>query len=276
VCGYRSIGSKTSPVNPRTAYVWTPPAGGVGPGGTFTDLGLIDGKSTEYRSLNEAGTVCGWIGATAGNGAQALLGPPENPVQFPFISGGTSSALTCVNATGVSGGHGRVRSPQGSGFANRAIVIESGVMRIIDNLPGFNASMVMSIGADGVVYCRASSPATGPAQTRAYASFGLESVDLTTLVDASVLSRVSEVGDVTDDGVLIGIGFTATNMYVAFVLTPVGESIGDLNVDCACNVTDLLMVIASWGQTGANAADANHDGVVDVADLLIVITHWST
>ena len=39
------------------------------------------------------------------------------------------------------------------------------------------------------------------------------------------------------------------------------------------DVTDLLMVILDWNQTGS-PADVTQDGVVDVADLLEVIIAW--
>jgi hypothetical protein len=52
---------------------------------------------------------------------------------------------------------------------------------------------------------------------------------------------------------------------------------GDVNCDGHVNITDLLAVIASWGQTGPPgtiAADVNADGVVNIADLLFVIANW--
>jgi hypothetical protein len=50
---------------------------------------------------------------------------------------------------------------------------------------------------------------------------------------------------------------------------------GDVNGDGIVNVTDLLMVIDSWGVCELSCpADLNGDGVVDVVDLLAVLGAW--
>jgi hypothetical protein len=51
----------------------------------------------------------------------------------------------------------------------------------------------------------------------------------------------------------------------------------DINCDGVVDVTDLLAVIAAWGDCPEEAAcpeDINGDGVVDVTDLLAVIAGW--
>jgi len=51
----------------------------------------------------------------------------------------------------------------------------------------------------------------------------------------------------------------------------------DINCDGVVDVTDLLAVIAAWGDCPADAAcpeDTDGDGVVDVTDLLAVIADW--
>jgi predicted outer membrane repeat protein len=47
----------------------------------------------------------------------------------------------------------------------------------------------------------------------------------------------------------------------------------DINGDGYIDVSDLLIVIAYWGQANS-PADLNEDGIVDVSDLLIVIGNW--
>lgn len=49
---------------------------------------------------------------------------------------------------------------------------------------------------------------------------------------------------------------------------------GDTNGDGFVNVTDLLMVLASWGSCGGCPADFNRDDSVNVTDLLNLLANW--
>ena len=51
------------------------------------------------------------------------------------------------------------------------------------------------------------------------------------------------------------------------------ECPADTNDDGTVNVTDILAVVAAWGENGG-PADINGDGVVDVTDLLTVVDAW--
>ena len=51
------------------------------------------------------------------------------------------------------------------------------------------------------------------------------------------------------------------------------ECPADINGDLLVNVSDILLVIESWGSVGG-VADINSDGIVDVGDLLEVVASW--
>ena len=51
---------------------------------------------------------------------------------------------------------------------------------------------------------------------------------------------------------------------------------GDLNSDLTVDVDDLLMVINTWGGSGAGIADPTDDGKVDTDDLLLVLNQWGS
>jgi hypothetical protein len=53
----------------------------------------------------------------------------------------------------------------------------------------------------------------------------------------------------------------------------VPDCAGDVTLDHAVDVDDLLVVINEWGNPGG-MADAASDGIIDVNDLLIVINAW--
>ncbi|MEE2907001.1 MAG: hypothetical protein VX527_04125 [Planctomycetota bacterium] len=49
----------------------------------------------------------------------------------------------------------------------------------------------------------------------------------------------------------------------------------DVNDDLVTDVADMLLVIAGWGDSGADSsADSNQDGMIDIQDLLAVIGGW--
>ena len=52
-----------------------------------------------------------------------------------------------------------------------------------------------------------------------------------------------------------------------------GPCLGDINGDGVVDVTDLLYVLALWGESGG-IADVNGDGIVDVLDLVVVLSAW--
>jgi hypothetical protein len=58
-----------------------------------------------------------------------------------------------------------------------------------------------------------------------------------------------------------------------FVIVAPNDCPSDINGDNNVNVSDLLMVIGVWGETGSSA-DVNGDGVVNVSDLLMVVGNW--
>jgi hypothetical protein len=58
-----------------------------------------------------------------------------------------------------------------------------------------------------------------------------------------------------------------------FVIVAPNACPSDINGDNNVDVSDLLMVIGVWGETGSTA-DVNGDGVVNVSDLLMVVGNW--
>jgi len=61
----------------------------------------------------------------------------------------------------------------------------------------------------------------------------------------------------------------------ARLATPTGQSIADLNGDCAVDGSDLVVVLSEWGPREWSVADINTDGVVDGNDLVVVLGHWT-
>jgi hypothetical protein len=51
---------------------------------------------------------------------------------------------------------------------------------------------------------------------------------------------------------------------------------GDANLDGHINISDFVILMADWGQTGTgNAADFNGDGKVDITDFVALMANWT-
>jgi hypothetical protein len=59
-----------------------------------------------------------------------------------------------------------------------------------------------------------------------------------------------------------------------YVTHPEPTCPADITEDEIVNVSDLLMVIDQWGQSGD--ADISGDGIVNVTDLLEVVGNWGS
>ncbi len=88
-----------------------------------------------------------------------------------------------------------------------------------------------------------------------------------------------------DDGsglaLMVGGGFTAIDGHEAGAIAQWRacnpDLIGDVNGDGVIDVSDLLLLLAAWGQCPSRMdcpADLNGDGEVDVDDLLLLLNHW--
>jgi len=129
--------------------------------------------------------------------------------------------------------------------------------------PGYTRGAATLINNHGVIIGEIDGPGLSLARV-----IWLEGVchlinDLTVPGSPSIgtIADINQVGQIMTDG--------------AKRLTPVGQSPGDLNGDCAVDGSDLVVVLADWGPREWSIADINSDGVVDGNDLVIVLGHWT-
>jgi len=71
---------------------------------------------------------------------------------------------------------------------------------------------------------------------------------------------------------MLGAGLISAAGAIAAV-PPVELDPADLDANGSVGMSDLLILIAQWGQTDS-PADLNEDGVVGFADIMVLIAHW--
>lgn len=74
---------------------------------------------------------------------------------------------------------------------------------------------------------------------------------------------------IVDDGDPI-----SDNRINVFIVQDDNPCVEDINSDAVIGVSDVLIIIDSWGASNGSNADVNNDGMVDVIDLLQVVSAW--
>jgi uncharacterized membrane protein len=256
VCGYRGMGPSGSP---RTAFIWSD--------GIFTDMGLMNGQSTDARTINEAGVATGTLWAE--NVLRPFLWDGKTLTVLPTAVGLETHPRAMSDNNRVAGFAAVPYPGAPGGFVGQAFHYFQGTIDVIGALPGHARSSAQYVRSDGVVL--GLSRALSGGGDRAFIWQNGALTDLNSLViPEDVL--VGFAGDMTDGGVILASG-TFKGINAAMLLLPV-PPIGDTDGNCVVNVDDLIRVILDWG-LAKSPADVNDDGIVNVDDLILVINNWT-
>lgn len=251
--GARTIRSDTAPFN---ALVWSAD-------NSVTDLGVMSGPYSSAVAINEAGQVTGWAGNGVitsdtfvwKEGRLALLGP---------IPGGFTSKPSAISDDGVIVGAGSIPFKGYPFGVLRAFVWKNDTYTVLGPLGGVSSiaygisphgRQVVGGGGllwqDGVMH------------------------DLNDLTKSPPGFVIQDAVDVNNDGLIVAVAKApgAGGEIVTFLLTPVGQPLGDLDNDCRVGIVDFLMLLGEWGQIGSRA-DLDGDGVVGPLDFAILLESW--
>ena len=84
--------------------------------------------------------------------------------------------------------------------------------------------------------------------------------------------QLRKINDINNSGQMVATGLGPGRTHT-FLLTPVGQPLGDLDIDCSVGPSDLTMLILEWGESDSRA-DLDGDGDVGFDDLLILLENW--
>ncbi len=152
---------------------------------------------------------------------------------------------------------------------------------VSDGVPGPGAGNIEKPGRSDVYYLTVAEPGIACVETFGASCsmrWSVEGPDGELLVEDQQWCANSGNRVMLDEPGTYAITMRATNDFVgtySFVVNT--GKLADLNGDCVVNVSDLLVLLAAWGECPEGEscpADLNGDGTVNVSDLLILLSGW--
>ena len=250
-------GNSTTGDPARSVFVWDQ--------GKMADLGpLISEDSSTAHDVNDAGDIVGSMGPSAVQ-RMAFLFRDGQVLDLGPVPGGSTSEAQAINNRGEIIGYGFVEN-----FMRRAFVWSDGEMIDIGTLPTYTTFFGLDINEAGQIVGVARGDGVPDAAFLWQQGVMYELDDLV-IPDGSVLA--TSAWGINDSGQVTGAAIQLGSDVPVGHLMPGSSSLGDLNVDCDVNVTDLLRLLSEWGQADS-IADIDQDGTVGTRDLLMLLSNW--
>ena len=225
--------------------------------GQYVELPMPDGATRARAThINDHGLIAGWAQFEGGlNDNKIVVWRHRQPEILGSIPGGIA-----IRPSGLSNDGTIVGSDwDPAQLGNRPFVWMNGTFGLLPEPDGSLSGAARDV-SDG-------RQTIGSVQTPAGQLLGVlwqhgQMYDLSALnVDGF---SISEARAINDNGVIVVAGG---------VLVPIGPAPGDVDYDCRVNVTDLLLLLAEWGNEGS-FADVTDDGVVNHWDLIELLINW--
>ena len=234
----------------------------------MTDLGPSLGTpSSRAYGINEVGQVVGWMGDSFIADGQPFIWQDGVLTGLGQIPGGFNTKARAISQSGLVAGTGKLADPDPPGWVRHAFLWSNGRMTDVGTLAGFGESFGLAVDDAGHVvgYCHETSqPDTAFIWQDGVITNVNDLISAELGLHVAIASEISSAGQITGTAT----GVTGTT---AVLLTPVGASPADVNIDGVVNVLDLIELLLCFWQPATppcDAPDTNQDGVVNVLDLI--------
>ena len=234
-------------------------------GDFFVLSGFPIGATAIANDINDDSQIVGEMGVSLIT-SNAFLWENGIVTDLGKIPGGTSANAVAISSIGHVVGAGRVPR-EGTIFGvPHAFFWDGQTMIDLGVLPGKVESIALDLNdADQIV---GSSFLSGEGNSAVLWQDGqiydLNELNVTDL-GGVVLRRAVAINNAGQ--ILVSVN------GAGILLTPIGSAPGDIDNNCFVNVSDLLLLLGEWGNTGS-IADINEDGNVNVTDLLALLGSW--
>ncbi len=243
--------------------------------GVITELQLPHGPNAYALDVNELSFAAGLMGdGLFGNkGSFGFLHDTHVTIEIPPLRRSNSAEAVAVNDHNVATGQSIIPVKDGS-YPRRSWIFENGMLSDLGVLPEADHRTNAEDINDARQVVGRSTPESGSSKPFLWQHgqmFDLESL----IINPPAGLNIGSANAINNAGWIVA---------GAFVLRPVGRTLGDVNIDCAVDERDLVDVLQDWGpdkinhptdQVSSATFQPPGDGVVDAADLAVVLANWS-
>ena len=258
---------QNSQVGPRHGFIFE--------NGIMQSLGDDLGTpNSQANDINNDSKVTGWMGSSPQIDVRAFIWDDGKVTELPPIPGGFTSEGWTINNLQDVAGRGRFFDPDLNATVWRAFAFIDGEAINLGTLPGIEKSFATGINDDKTVVGFAQIP-----PLRAFVWKDGKMTALNDLIPPGLGLDFNSAHGINQGGQIAAMAHSDDlNATVGLLLSPIQQGIpGDLDGDGQVDVSDFLILLASWGPCDhcENCPpDLDHDCVVGVSDFLILLANW--
>ena len=239
--------------------------------GQFMSLTPILGTpKSDAADINDSGLITGWMGNAMIHDAHGFILDGEEVQDIGVIAGGYTAVPRAINNCGEVCGTGKIEDENPSGFVRHGFFWDGAQMHDIGIIPPFRESFAYDVSDYGQVVGYLY---LGDLPYHAFLWQNGAMFDLNDLVTPGCDVHLEGARAINNEGQIIVMGMSDSGRQITILLTPSDRPPSDLDCDCDTDVSDLLILLAHWGDPGGEA-DINDDGIVNVRDLLELLGNW--
>ncbi len=196
-------------------------------------------------------------------------------IDLGVIPNGLTAEGRAINDSAQIAGQGLIDSPT-NGIVLHAFLWDGAQMTDLGTLPGttFSRAVDLNERAQVVGLCNN----VGLTDLTPFIWQNGVMTDLNQLIPSKLNLTFEIAWAINNKGEIAGDANSAQGV-VAVLLSPVGASPGDINIDGVVNVLDLIELLLCFGQPATppcDAPDTNQDGTVNVLDLIDLLLVFGT
>ncbi|MCH8824263.1 MAG: hypothetical protein IH984_12260 [Planctomycetes bacterium] len=255
-----------SAIGPLHAFLWVD--------GEMLDLQLPIGPLHAGNDINSVGMITGWMGNAFFIDSHAFIWDDGKVTDLGVIPGGFTGEGIAINNHGDVAVQGRMLND------NKEVIIRSFLWRDsqwidIGVLPGCDITRVLDINDAGQAIGFCEGPGTfGHFLWEDGVMWELNDIVQT---DDPNFDFVSIPRGINATGQIAGLGNHFEFGAVAVLLSEIVPPVGDLDGDGDVDVSDLLILLGSWGpcaDCNDCPADLDESCSVSTTDLLLLFSNW--